>query len=55
VVAVKLFHELIPSDGGGIRGCCTVVLPPGQGCSGELVSGQKNLVSVLTVEGLQFP
>jgi hypothetical protein len=29
VVAAKLFHELIPSDGGGILGCCTVVFPPG--------------------------
>jgi hypothetical protein len=29
VVAAKLFHELIPGDGGGILGCCTVVLPPG--------------------------
>jgi hypothetical protein len=29
VVAVKLFHELIPSDGGGILGYCIVVLPPG--------------------------
>jgi hypothetical protein len=26
VVAVELFHELIPRDGGGILGCCTVVL-----------------------------
>jgi hypothetical protein len=39
VVAAKLLHDLIPSDGRGILGCCTVVLPPGQGCSGELVSG----------------
>jgi hypothetical protein len=29
VVAAKLFHELIPSDGRGILGCSTVVLPPG--------------------------
>jgi hypothetical protein len=29
VVAVKFFHELIPSDGRGILGCCTVVLPLG--------------------------
>jgi hypothetical protein len=29
VVAAKLFRELIPSDGEGILGCCTVVLPPG--------------------------
>jgi hypothetical protein len=29
VVAAKLFHELILGDGGGILGCCTVVLPPG--------------------------
>jgi hypothetical protein len=29
VVVMKLFHKLIPSDGGGILGCCTVVLPPG--------------------------
>jgi hypothetical protein len=29
VVVEKLFHEVIPSDGGGILGCCTVVLPPG--------------------------
>jgi hypothetical protein len=29
VVAAKLFHELIPGDGGGILGCCTIVLPPG--------------------------
>jgi hypothetical protein len=28
VVAAKLFHELIPSDGGGILGYCTVVLSP---------------------------
>jgi hypothetical protein len=27
VIAAKLFHELIPSDGGGILSCCTVVLP----------------------------
>jgi hypothetical protein len=29
VVAVKLFHELIPGEGGGVLGCCTVVLPSG--------------------------
>jgi hypothetical protein len=29
VVAPKLFHELIPGDGGGILCCCAVVLPPG--------------------------
>jgi hypothetical protein len=29
VVATKLFHELIPSDGGGILGCCTIVFLPG--------------------------
>jgi hypothetical protein len=29
VVAAKLFHELIPGDGGGILGCCTIVLPLG--------------------------
>jgi hypothetical protein len=29
MVVAKLFHELIPSDGGGILGCCTVVLPLG--------------------------
>jgi hypothetical protein len=29
VVAAKLIHELIPSDGGGILNCCTVVLPSG--------------------------
>jgi hypothetical protein len=29
VVAVKLFHELIPGDGGGILGYCIVVLPQG--------------------------
>jgi hypothetical protein len=29
VVAAKLFHELIPRDGGGILSCCTVVLPLG--------------------------
>jgi hypothetical protein len=28
VIAAKLFHELIPSNGGGILSCCTVVLPP---------------------------
>jgi hypothetical protein len=55
VVAAELFHELIPGDGGGILGFCTVVLPPGYGYPGELVSCQENLVSVLTVEGLQFP
>jgi hypothetical protein len=29
VVAAKLLHELIPSDGGAILSCCTVVHPPG--------------------------
>jgi hypothetical protein len=29
VAAIKLFHELIPSDGGGILGYCTVVFPLG--------------------------
>jgi hypothetical protein len=29
VVVAELFHELIPGDGGGILGCCAVVLPPG--------------------------
>jgi hypothetical protein len=29
VVAAKLFHKLIPGDGGGILGRCTVVLPQG--------------------------
>jgi hypothetical protein len=29
VVAAKFFHELIPSDGGGIFGCCIVILPSG--------------------------
>jgi hypothetical protein len=29
VVAEKLFHKHIPSDGGGILGRCTVVFPPG--------------------------
>jgi hypothetical protein len=29
VVAVELFHELIPGDGGRILGCCAVVFPLG--------------------------
>jgi hypothetical protein len=29
VVATELFHEFIPCDGGGILGCCAVILPPG--------------------------
>jgi hypothetical protein len=29
VVAAKLFHKLISSDGGGILGCCVVDFPPG--------------------------
>jgi hypothetical protein len=29
VVAAKLFHKLIASDGGGILCCCTVVFPLG--------------------------
>jgi hypothetical protein len=29
VVAAELFHEFIPGDGGGILGCCAVVLSPG--------------------------
>jgi hypothetical protein len=29
VVAAKLFHKLISSDGGGILGCCAVDFPPG--------------------------
>jgi hypothetical protein len=52
VVAAELFHEFIPGDGGGILGCCAVVLPLGQGCPSGLVSCQENLVAVLTVEGL---
>jgi hypothetical protein len=29
VVAAKLFHKLISSDGREIHGCCAVDFPPG--------------------------
>lgn len=55
VVVMKLLHKLLSGDEGGIFGFCAVVLPPGKGCSGELMNGQENLVSILIVEGLQHP
>ena len=55
MIAAELLHEFLPSDGGGIFGSGTVILPPSQGSFVELVSCQEDLVSILALKRLEFP
>jgi hypothetical protein len=51
---MELIHKFLPSDSGGILSSCTVVLPPSQSSSGELVSSQMDLVTVPMLKWLEF-
>ena len=55
MVAAELLHKFIPSDGGGIFGSNTIILPPSQDSSGELVGCQDNFVSILAFKRLELP
>jgi hypothetical protein len=54
VIATELIHKFLPSDSGGILSSCTVVLPPSQNSSNELVSSQTDLVTVSMLKWLEF-
>jgi hypothetical protein len=54
VIATELIHKFLPSDSEGILSSCTVVLPPSQSSSGELVSSQTDLVVVSMLKWLEF-
>ena len=55
MIAAEILHKFLPSDGGGIFGSGTVILPPSQGSFVELVSCQEDLVSILALKRLEFP